>query len=175
MHDLGTAYREVGFVAIGGHGIPQEVIDELYSEAEAFFGLPAETKAQHEHPEHNRQRGFVSFGTEHAKDSKAADLKEFWQVGQTNIPNGADLSHYPPNAFVEECEALEAQANNLYKNLENVGRDMLKFSFTPPAALPRRMVSWLLVPLCLSISGGPGGPGDTMTVVEPGSRRTALR
>ena len=86
VQDLGAAYREVGFVAIGGHGIPQDVIDGLYSEAEAFFALPAETKAQHEHPEHNRQRGFVSFGTEHAKDSDAADLKEFWQVGQCDVP-----------------------------------------------------------------------------------------
>ena len=126
VDDLGAAYRSVGFVAISGHGIESSVIDDMYTTAEQFFALPTEVKMKHEHPEHNRQRGFVSFGTEHAKDSKAADLKEFWQVGQTNIPNGAELSHYPPNAFVEECEALEAQANNLYKNLENVGRDMLK-------------------------------------------------
>ena len=81
---------------------------------------------QHEHPEHNRQRGFVSFGTEHAKDSKAADLKEFWQVGQMNVPADADMKNYPPNAEVEECPGLAPQADALYQSLERVGRDMLK-------------------------------------------------
>ena len=126
VHDLGTAYREVGFVAIGGHGIPQDVIDELYNEAETFFALPADVKAKHEHPEHNRQRGFVSFGTEHAKDSDAADLKEFWQVGQCDVPEGADMTHYPPNAVVAERPLLSVKSEALYRNLEAVGRDVLK-------------------------------------------------
>lgn len=126
VHDLGTAYREVGFVAIGGHGIPQDVIDELYNEAETFFALPADIKAKHEHPEHNRQRGFVSFGTEHAKDSDAADLKEFWQVGQCDVPEGADMTHYPPNAVVAERPLLSVKSEALYRNLEAVGRDVLK-------------------------------------------------
>lgn len=126
VHDLGTAYREVGFVAIGGHGIPQDVIDELYNEAETFFALPADVKAKHEHPEHNRQRGFVSFGTEHAKDSDAADLKEFWQVGQCDVPEGADMTHYPPNAVVAERPLLSVKSEALYRSLEAVGRDVLK-------------------------------------------------
>ena len=123
---LGAAYRSIGFAAISGHGIDPAVIDKMYAEAEAFFSLPTEAKLKHEHPEHNRQRGFVSFGTEHAKDSNAADLKEFWQVGQTNIPAGADMDNYPPNAEVEECPHLASQADALYQNLEHVGRQMLK-------------------------------------------------
>ena len=124
--NLGAAYRSVGFAAISGHGVPSEVIETMYSEAERFFALSTNVKLQHEHPEHNRQRGFVSFGTEHAKDSQAADLKEFWQVGQTNIPQGADLGDYPPNAEVSECPQLAPQADSLYRNLEHVGRQMLK-------------------------------------------------
>ena len=126
VDDLGAAYREVGFVAISGHGIDPAVIDNMYGTAEEFFALPTEVKMKHEHPEHNRQRGFVSFGTEHAKDSQAKDLKEFWQVGQMAIPEGADMADYPPNATVEECNQLAPQAEDLYKNLEQVGRQMLK-------------------------------------------------
>ena len=99
----------------------------MYAEAEAFFALPNEVKLQHEHPEHNRQRGYVRFGTEHAKDSKAADLKEFWQVGQTHIPEGADMDNYPPNADVTECVLpWLPRADALYKSLEDVGRQMLR-------------------------------------------------
>ena len=126
VDDLGAAYRTIGFAAISGHGIPPEIIGSMYTEAESFFALPSAVKMQHEHPEHNRQRGFVSFGTEHAKDSKAADLKEFWQVGQMNVPADADMKNYPPNAEVEECPRLAPQADALYQSLERVGRDMLK-------------------------------------------------
>ena len=126
VQDLGAAYRSVGFAAISGHGVDPRVIEGMYSEAEAFFALPTETKLLHEHPEHNRQRGYVSFGTEHAKDSNAADLKEFWQVGQTHIPEGADMDNYPPNADVAERPALAPQADALYKSLEDVGRQMLR-------------------------------------------------
>ena len=124
--NLGAAYRSVGFAAISGHGVPSEVIETMYAEAEHFFALPTNVKLQHEHPEHNRQRGYVSFGTEHAKDSKAADLKEFWQVGQMQIPEGADMSEYPPNAVVEQCPGLASNSDALYQALEGVGRDMLK-------------------------------------------------
>ena len=126
VNDLGAAYRSVGFAAISGHGVDPNVIEDMYAEAEAFFALPTEIKLQHEHPEHNRQRGFVSFGTEHAKGSNSADLKEFWQVGQTFVPEGADMDNYPPNADVAERPALAPSANNLYKSLENVGRQMLR-------------------------------------------------
>ena len=126
VNDLGAAYRSVGFAAISGHGVNPAIIETMYAEAEAFFALPAEAKLKHEHPEHNRQRGFVSFGTEHAKDSNAADLKEFWQVGQTNIPVGADMDNYPPNAEVAERPHLAPQADELYQSLEHVGRQMLK-------------------------------------------------
>ena len=62
VNDLGAAYRSVGFAAISGHGVNPAIIDTMYEEAEAFFALPTASKLKHEHPEHNRQRGFVSFG-----------------------------------------------------------------------------------------------------------------
>ena len=126
VNDLGAAYREIGFAAISGHGVAPELIESMYREAEGFFALPAEVKMNHEHPEHNRQRGFVCFGTEHAKDSEAADFKEFWQVGQMRLPENANLDEYPPNAVVEECPQLSAKSDELYQSLEGVGRNMLK-------------------------------------------------
>ena len=126
VNDLGAAYREIGFAAISGHGVAPELIESMYREAEGFFALPAEVKMKHERPEHNRQRGFVCFGTEHAKDSEAADLKEFWQVGQMRLPENANLEEYPPNAVVEECPQLSAKSDELYQSLEDVGRNMLK-------------------------------------------------
>src|SRR5579863_8542769 len=79
VHTLGRAFEEVGFVAVKNHGIPADLIDLLYRYIQQFFSLPAEIKKQYEHPQLAGQRGYTSFGKEHAKGSDAPDLKEFFQ------------------------------------------------------------------------------------------------
>ena len=41
---LGTAYEEVGFVAVVNHGIPNALIKQLYEQVEAFFSLTENQK-----------------------------------------------------------------------------------------------------------------------------------
>jgi len=124
--ELGAAYRQVGFAAISGHGVSEQLIADMYSEVKTFFSLPNETKLKYSHPDANNQRGFVMFGQEHAKGNDNADLKEFWQVGQTTIPEGADLSHYPPNVVADEVPNFSVRADELYKSLESVGLIVLE-------------------------------------------------
>src|ERR1700743_3349024 len=80
---LGKAYEEVGFVAVKNHAFPAATIDGLYANAKAFFSLPLEIKKNYEIAGLAGQRGYTSFGKEHAKGSVAPDLKEFFQFGQT--------------------------------------------------------------------------------------------
>lgn len=80
---LGKAYEEVGFVAVKNHGIPDELIANQYEYVQQFFSLPLEKKLAYEIPGLAGQRGYTSFGREHAKGSEAPDLKEFFQYGQT--------------------------------------------------------------------------------------------
>src|ERR1700759_2069951 len=79
VDSLGKAYEEVGFVAVKNHGIADDTIAELYKNTQEFFSLPLEMKKKYEIPGLAGQRGYTSFGKEHAKGSKAADLKEFFQ------------------------------------------------------------------------------------------------
>lgn len=123
---LGEAYETIGFAAIHGHGIPGELIASLYRESESFFGLPVETKRRYARPEANNQRGFVSMGIEHAKDSEAADLKEFWQVGQPHPPANHDPLHFPSNDAVTECPAFQQTAVETYEALERLGQTVLR-------------------------------------------------
>jgi len=125
-NELGAAYRSIGFVAISGHGVSSDLISSMYEEVKKFFTLPNNTKLKYRQPEVNNQRGFVQFGQEHAKGSAAKDLKEFWQVGQTNIPEGADISYYPPNGLVEEVPDFSKLSDKLYKALENVGSTVME-------------------------------------------------
>ncbi|MDA0913134.1 MAG: isopenicillin N synthase family oxygenase [Bacteroidetes bacterium] len=123
---LGQAYETIGFAAIHGHGIPDELIAKLYSESESFFALPREIKQKYARPEANNQRGFVSMGIEHAKDSKAADLKEFWQVGQPNPPQDFEAEHFPPNEAVAERPEFQSTAVEAFEALELLGIHMLR-------------------------------------------------
>jgi len=82
VNDLGKAYEDVGFVAVKNHGIPDDLIQDLYKYVQQFFALPSGTKRQYEVPGLAGQRGYTSFGKEHAKGSDAPDLKEFLQYGQ---------------------------------------------------------------------------------------------
>jgi isopenicillin N synthase-like dioxygenase len=126
VRDLGNAYESIGFVAIHGHGIEDVLIEGLYAQSQAFFSLSTEQKRAYARPETNNQRGFVSMGIEHAKDSEAADLKEFWQVGQPNPPAGADMVHFPPNEHVAETPLLKKTSEDAFKALENLGQVMLR-------------------------------------------------
>ena len=124
--ELGQAYETIGFAAIHGHGIPDELIERLYAESEMFFALPSSTKQKYARPEANNQRGFVSMGIEHAKDSEAADLKEFWQVGQPTPPAAHDPAHFPTNMDVSECPQFQQTAVETFKALEDLGQTMLR-------------------------------------------------
>ena len=82
VNKLGKAYEDVGFVAVKNHGIPDALIADLYKYVQEFFSMPGEKKKQYEVPGLAGQRGYTSFGKEHAKGSDAPDLKEFFQFGQ---------------------------------------------------------------------------------------------
>ncbi len=61
VYELGRAYEDVGFVAVKNHGIPEDLIDELYRYVKEFFELSIETKKRYEQPELAGQRGYTSF------------------------------------------------------------------------------------------------------------------
>ena len=126
VNQIGKAFEDVGFVAVKGHGVPQDLIDAYYDVVKKFFALPSETKRKYEIPELAGQRGYTSFGKEHAKGSDAPDLKEFWQMGQ--IVEGEDLpvEHYPDNVSVAELPEFFDLGTKLYKAFENSGRNMLR-------------------------------------------------
>lgn len=123
---LGKAYEEVGFVAVEGHGIPQEYIDGFYRQVQDFFALPLEVKKKYEIIELAGQRGYTSFGREKAKQSDVADLKEFWQIGQYVEGEVMPKEDYPDNLEVEELPSFHEAGKRLYKSFENSGRILLR-------------------------------------------------
>jgi isopenicillin N synthase-like dioxygenase len=124
VNTLGNAYEEIGFVAVKNSLINDQLISNLYQSVQEFFALPTEVKLKYERPELSGQRGYTSFGKEHAKDSNAGDLKEFWHFGQ--IISEANKAIYPDNIHVEELPEFLSIGLEAYKGLENTGRYMLR-------------------------------------------------
>jgi isopenicillin N synthase-like dioxygenase len=125
VQELGKAYEEVGFVAVKNHGVPDELIADLYKYVQEFFSLPSEQKRKYEIPELAGQRGYTSFGKEHAKGSDAPDLKEFFQYGQVPRDNYKE-EEYPPNVPVKEIAAFNPTFENAYRAFEKSGTALLQ-------------------------------------------------
>ena len=126
VQDLGRAFHEVGFVAVVNHGIPKQLVDAFYNASKAFFALPEEVKRQYEIPGMAGQRGYTSFGKEHAKQSQVADLKEFFQIGQ-EVPASHPLkAQYPDNVQVAESPEVSQLGKELYQAFEKAGGQLLE-------------------------------------------------
>jgi len=123
---LGKAYEDVGFVAVKNHGIPAATIEGLYSNTKEFFSLPGGTKQKYEIAGLAGQRGYTSFGKEHAKGSTAPDLKEFFQFGQTVEDNDPIRSEYPDNVIVSEIKTFNPIFSSAYRSFEDSGSALLR-------------------------------------------------
>lgn len=126
VEQIGKAFHEVGFVGVVNHGVSQELVDKFYTASKAFFALAEETKKQYEVPELSGQRGYTSFGKEHAKQSTVADLKEFFQFGQTIAGEHSLKDIYPDNVAVDEIPEFLPLAQELYRAFEKSGGALLK-------------------------------------------------
>ena len=121
--DLGKAFEEVGFISVKNHGIDQSLIDSLYQNVQSFFGQPEEIKRKYDVPGLAGQRGYTSFGKEHAKGSDAPDLKEFFQFGQTTAT--ASEVVYPDNVQVEEVPTFNEKFLDAFRAFEKSGAALL--------------------------------------------------
>ena len=77
VDEIGTAYEEIGFVSLKNHFLSDDLVKNLYKEIKAFFALPVEDKEKYEIEGLGGQRGYVSFGKEHAKGKKKGIKKNF--------------------------------------------------------------------------------------------------
>jgi len=126
VREIGKAFEDIGFVALKGHFLDDQLVDELYNEIKSFFSLPSEVKQKYEIPGIGGQRGYVSFGKEHAKGRKEGDLKEFWHFGQYVDADSKYASEYPANVEVEELPKFNQVGKEAYQMLEKTGVYVLR-------------------------------------------------
>tara|TARA_R110002051_G_scaffold325867_1_gene432587 strand:- start:125518 stop:126468 length:951 start_codon:yes stop_codon:yes gene_type:complete len=126
IKEIGSAFEDIGFVALSGHFLPQQLVDDLYAEIKNFFQLPSEVKDSYEIEGIGGQRGYTSFGKEHAKGKKEGDLKEFWHFGQYVENNEKLAEEYPDNVQVKELPDFNTIGKETYKMLEKTAKYVLR-------------------------------------------------
>jgi len=126
VDEIGKAYEEIGFVALSNHFLSEDLVENLYKEVKSFFALPLEKKEKYEIDGLGGQRGYVSFGKEHAKGKKEGDLKEFWHFGQVADENANLPEEYPENIEVKELPDFNHTGMEAYRMLEKTGIYVLR-------------------------------------------------
>lgn len=126
IDEIGKAYEEIGFVALKGHFLDDQLVENLYAEVKKFFELPVDVKLKYEIPGIGGQRGYVSFGKESAKGKKEGDLKEFWHFGQYVENNSELAAEYPNNVDVEELPQFNKVGKETYRMLEKTAKYVLR-------------------------------------------------
>ena len=125
VQTVGDALQDIGFFALADHGVDRTLIRAAYGEAERFFELPLAQKLAYEDMALRGQRGYTSYGREHARDSGAPDLKEFWHVGREHDddPRSAGLPYR--NLWPAELPEFKAQLWALYRQLDACADQLL--------------------------------------------------
>ena len=125
VQQVGDALKDIGFFALANHGINLARIESAYSEAEGFFDLDETTKRRYARPELAHQRGYTPFGTEHAKDNPAPDLKEFWQTGRSH-EGSSDNRNDPVNVWPNDVRPdFEHHIDGLYRDMRGLADALL--------------------------------------------------
>ncbi len=125
IQQIGSAYEDIGFVAVRNHGINNDLIDHFYTVVKEFFALPEDVKKKYEIEGLGGQRGYTSFGKEHAKHRNTGDLKEFWHFGQFVEDADPLKDEYPENVHVQEVPEFLKYGRDAYKAFEKTGRIIL--------------------------------------------------
>ncbi|MEQ4519278.1 2-oxoglutarate and iron-dependent oxygenase domain-containing protein [Pseudarthrobacter sp. B907] len=92
--DLRNAMHDVGFLYLGGHGIPQGLIDSILDASRRFFELPEEQKLAVENVHSPQFRGYTRMGAE--LTDQAVDWREQIDIGveRDAVGTGSSVADY---------------------------------------------------------------------------------
>ncbi|MFA6239166.1 MAG: 2-oxoglutarate and iron-dependent oxygenase domain-containing protein [Bacteriovorax sp.] len=125
VDNMFAGLKDYGFIILKDHTIEQKKIDRAYDLVKAFFDLPFETKLKYK-LDNGGQRGYTPFKTEHAKDNKNPDLKEFWHVGRELLASSQYKGIYPENVWPTEVAELKKTFIELYDAMDMTSKILLE-------------------------------------------------
>ncbi len=119
--------KDYGFIILKDHDVPSELLSEAYEILAQFYSLSEKQKLSYVSELGGGQRGYTSFGKEHAKNSPVMDLKEFWHVGREVEANHPFAKYYPKNIWPDDTiPEFKPVFSKLFAQLEKAGVQMME-------------------------------------------------
>jgi isopenicillin N synthase-like dioxygenase len=125
INELFRGIKDFGFIILKDHDVEPSLLTEAYQILEELYQLPVETKMKYAQVT-GGQRGYVPYGTEHAKNSPVMDLKEFWHVGREVGNEHRFAKYYSKNFWPTEIPEFKSVFEQIYSSLEEAGKAMLQ-------------------------------------------------
>ncbi|MEV7427933.1 MULTISPECIES: 2OG-Fe(II) oxygenase family protein [unclassified Streptomyces] len=102
---LGADLRFRGFVFVHNHGVPADLVAEVYAETRRFYQLPQAEKSRYDATEHSQFLGYRGLGRERSRTHGGTEACEQYRIGNTTgelpLSVSADFCHAP---FVTSLE-----------------------------------------------------------------------
>eukprot|EP00003_Mantamonas_plastica_P008141 TRINITY_DN1704_c0_g1_i1.p1 TRINITY_DN1704_c0_g1~~TRINITY_DN1704_c0_g1_i1.p1 ORF type:complete len:381 (-),score=128.72 TRINITY_DN1704_c0_g1_i1:60-1202(-) len=111
--EIGKVCEDIGFLVITGHGVNQDIIDNMWNQTREFFDLPEEEKDECTRPQHIYPFGYIKMlgevlsrgkssekteGDQYTEEDEApADLKETFSLGPDDPETGFGERVFPRN------------------------------------------------------------------------------
>ena len=122
--EIYNACNKVGFFSIIDHDLNIDLIKKVLRLSKEFFNQTNNFKMKYCIEEGAGQRGYTPFGVETAKNALLPDQKEFWHHGRSMWSEDLE-NKMPKNLIIEEINGINIALENLYSELETLGRKIL--------------------------------------------------
>jgi isopenicillin N synthase-like dioxygenase len=134
---VGAACRDIGFLTISGHQVPDALVERTYSTAQEFFARPVEEKARVDRPAPDQVRGYSAVGGEGLSYSLGEpappDLKESLTIGPNDVPRDdpyftgpAAGPHFAPNLWPAQPPDLKDVWTDYFAAMERLAADLMR-------------------------------------------------
>jgi isopenicillin N synthase-like dioxygenase len=131
------ACTEIGFLVIGGHGVPSSLIADIAAISRAFFDLPLDEKLQVLRPAPDVTRGYIPLEGESVARSQGdaaapGDLNESLMIGPVDVAEdryhlGPKAGkHFHPNLWPRRPPGLEAAYTLYYRAMSSLAATLMR-------------------------------------------------
>ncbi|MFD1703374.1 isopenicillin N synthase family dioxygenase [Methylopila henanensis] len=135
--EVGQACRDIGFLVVSGHGVPEELIKQTYDVSKEFFALAHGEKVKADRPAPDQVRGYSAVGGEGLSYSldepTPPDIKESLSIGPVDVPAGDPYftsaeagPHFAPNVWPEKPAELKPVWEQYFREVDRLATDMMR-------------------------------------------------
>lgn len=134
---VGQACRDIGFLVVSGHGIPEALIARAHAVSERFFQLPHGEKLKADRPAPDQVRGYSAVGGEGLSFSldepTPPDIKESLSIGPVDVPaddpyfTSAEAGpHFAPNVWPAEPAELKEIWTAYFREIDGLATSLMR-------------------------------------------------